>query len=107
MGALCDCRCSIELWRAWQTHCYPGIRSDTDLYTYGFRFKPWSGQPIATAAETLAYMGQVIEGNGIGRHIRYRNTVRTVSWLSGTSQWTIAVARDGSEELVPFSTGFF
>ena len=56
----------------WRTHRYPGIRSDSDLYTFGYRFKPWTSAPIATAAEILNYMGEVIEENGLGRHIRYR-----------------------------------
>src|ERR1700722_13240322 len=45
----------------WWTHRYPGIRSDSDLYTFGYRFKPWTTAPIATAAEILKYMGEVIE----------------------------------------------
>src|ERR1700736_6333811 len=44
----------------WWTHRYPGVRSDSDLFTYGYRFKPWTSAPIATAAEILAYMGDVI-----------------------------------------------
>ena len=47
----------------WTTHKYPGIRSDSDLYTFGSRFKPWTGKPIATAAEILSYMGEVIDEN--------------------------------------------
>ena len=39
----------------WLTHKYPGIRSDSDLYTFGYRFKPWVGAPIATGAEILRY----------------------------------------------------
>ena len=38
----------------WVTHKYPGIRSDSDLYTFGYRFKPWTGAPIATAAEIVS-----------------------------------------------------
>ncbi len=45
----------------WLTHKYPGIRSDSDLYTFGYRFKPWTGTPIASAAEILRYMGEVID----------------------------------------------
>ena len=45
----------------WWTHKYPGIRSDSALHTFGYRFKPWTSAPIATAAEILAYMGEVIE----------------------------------------------
>src|SRR6187549_4151650 len=41
----------------WLTHKYPGIRSDSDLHTFGYSFKPWVGPPIATAAEIRAYMG--------------------------------------------------
>ena len=43
----------------WITHKYPGIRSDSDLYTFGYRFKPWTGKPIAKAQEILDYMGEV------------------------------------------------
>ena len=50
----------------WETHKYPGVRSDSDLYTFGYRFKPWVGAPIASAEEILKYMGDVIEENGIG-----------------------------------------
>src|SRR6201993_4221909 len=57
----------------WLTHRYPGIRSDSDLYTFGYRFKPWTSAPIATAAEILKYMGEVIEENGLARRIRYRH----------------------------------
>jgi len=49
----------------WRTHTYPGIRSDSDLYTFGYRFKPWTGAPIATAQEILTYMGEVIEDNDL------------------------------------------
>src|ERR1039458_7671612 len=45
----------------WLIHKYPGIRSDSDLYTFGYRFKPWTGSPIASAEEILKYMGEVIE----------------------------------------------
>ncbi|MDA0272623.1 MAG: NAD(P)-binding protein, partial [Proteobacteria bacterium] len=53
----------------WLVHKYPGIRSDSDLYTFGYRFKPWTGAPIATAAEILTYMQEVIEENDLDQHI--------------------------------------
>ena len=52
----------------WTTHKYPGIRSDSDLHTFGYRFKPWTSAPIASAQEILAYMGEVITENDLGRH---------------------------------------
>src|SRR5690348_15718594 len=66
----------------WWTHRYPGIRSDSDLHTFGYRFKPWRGPPIATAAEILAYMSEVIEENDLARHIRYRHKILSARWAS-------------------------
>src|SRR6476619_886247 len=64
----------------WHTHRFPGIRSDSDLYTFGYRFKPWTGAPIATAAEILSYLGKVIDENRLGPHIRYRHRIISASW---------------------------
>ena len=66
----------------WRTHRYPGIRSDSDLYTFGYRFKPWTGAPIATADEIRSYMGEVIDENDLARHIRYRHKITSASWSS-------------------------
>ena len=79
----------------WLTHRYPGIRSDSDLYTFGYRFKPWTGAPIATAAEILNYMGEVIDENDLGRHIRYRHTDhRRAAGRAPTICWTIEADAD-------------
>lgn len=75
----------------WLTHKYPGIRSDSDLYTFGYRFKPWVGPPIATAAEILSYMGEVIEENDLARHIRYRQRISAASWSSAKAMWTLEI----------------
>ena len=47
----------------WRTHRYPGVRSDSDLYTFGYRFKPWTGTPIASGEEIQRYLGEVIAGH--------------------------------------------
>src|SRR3974390_1447866 len=73
----------------WWTHKYPGIRSDSDLHTFGYSFKPWVGPPIATAAEILAYMGEVIDDNDLARHIRYKHRILRASWSSEANLWTI------------------
>jgi cation diffusion facilitator CzcD-associated flavoprotein CzcO len=75
----------------WLTHKYPGIRSDSDLYTFGYRFKPWTSAPIATAEEILTYMGEVIDENDLARHIRYHHTVNTATWSSEEKRWTLEV----------------
>jgi cation diffusion facilitator CzcD-associated flavoprotein CzcO len=90
----------------WLTHRYPGIRSDSDLYTFGYRFKPWTGAPIATAQEIRKYMGEVIEENGLGQHIRYRHRIASASWSSEERRWTVEATRTDTGEPVRFSAGF-
>ncbi|HEY6982045.1 NAD(P)/FAD-dependent oxidoreductase, partial [Reyranella sp.] len=90
----------------WLTHRYPGIRSDSDLYTFGYRFKPWTGPPIATAAEILHYMGEVIDENGLARHIRYRHRIASASWSSADNLWTIDGTRTDTGAAVRLSAGF-
>src|SRR5216684_5892525 len=90
----------------WLTHRYPGIRSDSDLHTFGYRFKPWTSAPIATAAEIRAYMGEVIAENGLEQHIRYRHQIASASWSSATNLWTIEAIRTDSGEAATFTANF-
>jgi len=90
----------------WLTHTYPGIRSDSDLFTFGYRFKPWTGPPIATAAEILTYMGEVIEENDLAPHIRYQHTLTTASWSSEDNLWTLEGTRTDTGDPVRFTTNF-
>jgi cation diffusion facilitator CzcD-associated flavoprotein CzcO len=73
----------------WLMHKYPGIRSDSDLYTFGYRFKPWTSAPIASADEILKYMGEVIDENHLDQHIRYQHQIGTASWNSADKLWTV------------------
>lgn len=73
----------------WHWHRYPGIRSDSDLYTFGYRFKPWIGPPIASGQEILRYLGEVIEENDLGPQIRYRHRVLRADWNSDDARWTL------------------
>jgi cation diffusion facilitator CzcD-associated flavoprotein CzcO len=90
----------------WLTHRYPGIRSDSDLYTFGYRFKPWTGAPIATATEILRYMGDVIVENDLARHIRYRHMISSARWSSSDNRWTIEATRTDTGEAVRFTANF-
>ena len=90
----------------WITHKYPGIRSDSDLYTFGYRFKPWTTAPIATAAEILKYMGEVIDENDLGPHIRYRHRIDAATWSSRTNLWTIDATNTATGEPVRITTNF-
>jgi cation diffusion facilitator CzcD-associated flavoprotein CzcO len=90
----------------WRTHRYPGIRSDSDLYTFGYRFKPWVGPPIATAQEIMKYMGEVISENGLAPHIRYGHRIESASWSSEENRWTIDARRIDTGEALRFSAKF-
>jgi cation diffusion facilitator CzcD-associated flavoprotein CzcO len=90
----------------WITHRYPGIRSDSDLHTFGYRFKPWRGAPIATAAQILSYMGEVIDENDLARHIRYRHQISSASWSSSENLWTITATRGDTGETVRIAANF-
>src|SRR5437660_989286 len=90
----------------WITHRYPGIRSDSDLYAVGYRFKPWTGAAIASAAEILRYMGEVIEDNGLAPHIRYRHALSSASWSSRDNRWTLEGTRTDTGEPVRFTAKF-
>ncbi|MBO9647848.1 MAG: NAD(P)/FAD-dependent oxidoreductase [Variovorax sp.] len=90
----------------WWTHRYPGARSDSDLFTYGYGFRPWKGRAIATADEIRGYLAETIDENGLAPLIRYGHQVRAARWSSEDQRWTLEVTRTGSDEVLTFTTGF-
>jgi cation diffusion facilitator CzcD-associated flavoprotein CzcO len=90
----------------WRTHRYPGIRSDSDLYTFGYRFKPWSGSPIAEGGAILAYLDEVIAENHLGPHIRYRHRILHAAWDSARALWTVRAERTDSGAQLTFTCNF-
>ncbi|HEY7977879.1 MAG TPA: NAD(P)/FAD-dependent oxidoreductase [Rhizomicrobium sp.] len=90
----------------WLMHRYPGIRSDSDLYTFGYRFKPWTSAPIASRDEILKYMGEVIEENDLARHIRYHHKIHSAQWSSKDNLWALEGERTDTGEPVRFTANF-
>ncbi|WP_019349248.1 flavin-containing monooxygenase, partial [Mycolicibacterium conceptionense] len=95
----------------WDLFRYPGIRSDSDLHTFGYEFKPWRDEhAIATADKILAYLRETAAENGIDHHIRLRHKVLAAAWDSARAAWTVDVERtdaDGSNpELVQISANW-
>jgi monooxygenase len=90
----------------WWTNRFPGIRSDSDLFTYGYRFKPWRGPSIAAGEEILAYLDEVIEENDLEQHIRYHHRVTAVAWSTDERRWTVEVTRSDTGERLRFTTDF-
>ena len=90
----------------WLTHKYPGIRSDSDLFTFGYKWKPWMGAPIATADEILKYLDEVLDEEDIRRHIRYQVKVTDATWSSEEKLWTVQAQRTDTGETLVFTTNF-
>ena len=78
----------------WDLFRYPGIRSDSDMFTLGYAFRPWTDpKAIADGPSILAYIRETAEAYGIDRHIRSQHRVVSAAWSSATSTWTVEVAR--------------
>lgn len=90
----------------WRQHTYPGIRSDSDLYTFGYGFKPWTGKPIASADAILDYMGEAIEEGQIDQHIHYNHQVLSASWSSAEQRWTVEARQKDSGALLRYTANF-
>lgn len=79
----------------WLTHRYPGVRSDTDMFMYAYKFKPWIGESVlGSAPDILTYLGEVIDQYSLAEHIRYGHHVQSASWSSNAARWTLAVEAD-------------
>jgi cation diffusion facilitator CzcD-associated flavoprotein CzcO len=90
----------------WRQHTYPGIRSDSDLYTFGYGFKPWGGKPIANGDEILDYLEEAIDEDDLQAQIRYQHQVLSASWSSADQQWSIEAKRTDTGESVYFTANF-
>ena len=80
----------------WDLFRYPGIRSDSDMYTLGYTFAPWVGdRALADGPSILAYVRDTARVHGIDQHIRFRHKVQTAAWSSADARWTVVCERDG------------
>jgi cation diffusion facilitator CzcD-associated flavoprotein CzcO len=91
-----------RLGGTWDLFRYPGVRSDSDMYTMGFRFKPWEDpKAIADGASILKYLDETAREHGIDRLIRYGSRMIRASWSSADALWTVEVAaRDGEVQRI-------
>lgn len=88
----------------WDLFRYPGIRSDSDLYTFGYEFKPWRDkQSIADAPHILDYLHETIDENGLTDLIRYRHKVIAAAWSSADARWLVDIDRTDTGERVQIS----
>jgi monooxygenase len=93
-----------DLGGTWDLFKYPGIRSDSDMFTLGFRFKPWcSAKSIADGSSIKAYIREAATENGIDQHIRYRHKVTAAEWSDADNRWTLTVESDGERREITCS----
>ncbi|MBA2607760.1 MAG: NAD(P)/FAD-dependent oxidoreductase [Actinobacteria bacterium] len=90
----------------WWTHRYPGVRSDSDLFTFGYKFKPWRKAPIASADEILHYMRETIDEHDLASRIRYNHRVNSASWSTDARKWTVDITRTDTDESVQVTANF-
>jgi monooxygenase len=91
----------------WDLFRYPGVRSDSDMFTFGYPFRPWeSDAAIADGESIRAYIRETAEAYGIDRKIRFRHRVKGASWSSADATWSIEVERSAELEPVRFTCNF-
>ncbi|MDG2428304.1 MAG: NAD(P)/FAD-dependent oxidoreductase [Acidimicrobiales bacterium] len=95
----------------WDLFRYPGVRSDSDMHTLGYRFKPWKHEKsIADGAVILDYLNEVVSENDLARHIRFSHKVSKAQWSSTEAQWTVTAERtdttSGAVQTTTLTCGF-
>ena len=91
----------------WDLFRFPGIRSDSDMYTLGYNFKPWrDGKSIADGPSILSYIKETAAEGDVDEHIRYGHLVKRANWSTKDACWTIHAQRKDSGETVTIRGGF-
>jgi cation diffusion facilitator CzcD-associated flavoprotein CzcO len=96
-----------DLGGTWDLFRYPGVRSDSDMHTLGFGFKPWTAdKAIADGPSILEYLHETVREYGIDRHIRFGHRVTRAEWSSDTATWTVSATRTATGDEVTISCGY-
>jgi monooxygenase len=91
----------------WDLFKYPGIRSDSDMYTLGYSFKPWTqAKAIADGPSILDYVRETASEHGIEEKIRFHHRVVRAEWSTADARWTVQARRSDTEETVHLTCGF-
>lgn len=91
----------------WNLFQYPGVRSDSDMYTLGYSFHPWQdSKVIADGPSILRYLHETAETFGIDQHIRFNHRVRRATWSSADARWTVEAVCGPEQEIVTVTCNF-
>jgi monooxygenase len=96
-----------DLGGTWDLFRYPGIRSDSDMYTLGYSFKPWTeAKAIADGPSIMKYLRETVRDYGIDKHIRFGLHVKRAHWSTDEARWTVEAERVGTGEVVRITCNF-
>jgi cation diffusion facilitator CzcD-associated flavoprotein CzcO len=91
----------------WDLFRYPGIRSDSDMFTLGYSFRPWDGErSIADGASILQYIKDTAAAEGIDQKIRFNHRIVRAEWSTPDARWTITAERTDTGETIELTCGF-
>src|SRR5881227_1116938 len=91
----------------WDLFRYPGVRSDSDMFTLGFRFRPWpDATAIADGPSIREYVRDTAREYGIDKKIRYHHRVKSANWSASDAAWTVEAERTDTGETVTLTCGF-
>src|SRR5439155_904704 len=91
----------------WDLFRYPGVRSDSDMFTLGYSFRPWdSAQAIADGSWILQYIKDTAAAEGIDGHIRFRHRIVAADWSTDDACWHVTAERTDTREIVELTAGF-
>lgn len=91
----------------WDLFRYPGVRSDSDMYTLGYAFRPWQeARAIASGPSILKYVRETAEAYGVDKKIRFGHRVVHAAWSSDDALWTVEAVRSADQATVRFTCGF-
>src|SRR5712675_3459570 len=96
-----------EIGGTWSLFQYPGIRSDSDMYTFGYSFRPWTGaKSISDGDSILTYLRDTAREYGVERHIYFEHRVVSANWSSSEARWLLDVEIGAARETACYSSQF-
>ncbi len=96
-----------DIGGTWDLFRYPGVRSDSDMHTLGFSFKPWTeAKAIADGPSIMKYLRDTVRENGIDRHIRFNTLVTKAEWSTESATWAVTARRADTGELERYTCNF-